>query len=364
MTTSTSTQQPTVAQKILFKELCNVFQEIKSTYRATKHFVFNKFLRRWRDEMVKENVEDGFIEYRTDDTFYPALRLFVPSKDVKIREFRIKEAKLNQLVCNSIAAMPLNPVPTNYDLLVERLVNMSADRFPVNTAKLTIWEVNEFLDRIKYPNSVDIQEEAMDKLCRQCTPNELRFIFHIILGNIERYIDMSGHTLMRTFHAEADNLWKEGDSLQLICEKFADPETENSMNLTGHLLCKPFRPMLLKRLNYNKYCLAKIIRYCQRPFYLETKYDGEHLIVHKYEKINYKYFTRNGVDYTNKLGRHYELLFSKRIHKYFREEIVDCVLDCELLIWDNNLNCFGKKIFFLNLCRYLRIKLKSFGSGT
>ena len=48
----------------------------------------------------------------------------------------------------------------------------------------------------------------MDKLCRQCTPNELRFIFHIILGNIERYIDMSPHTLMRTFHAEADNLWK------------------------------------------------------------------------------------------------------------------------------------------------------------
>ncbi|CAK5112484.1 unnamed protein product [Meloidogyne enterolobii] len=343
MTTSTSTQQPTVAQKILFNELCSVFQEIKATYRATKHFVFNKFLRRWRDEMVKENVEDGFVEYRTDDTFYPALRLFVPSKDVKVREFRIKEAKLNQLVCNSIAAMPLNPVPTNYDLLVEKLVNMSSDRFPVNTAKLTIWEVNEFLDGIKYPNSVDIQEEAMDKLCRQCTPNELRFIFHIILGNIERYIDMSAHTLMRTFHAEADNLWKEGDSLQLICEKFADPETVNSMNLTGHLLCKPFRPMLLKRLNYNKYCLAKIIRYCQRPFYLETKYDGEHLIVHKYEKINYKYFTRNGVDYTNKLGRHYELLFSKRIHKYFREEIVDCVLDCELLIWDNNLNCFVGK---------------------
>jgi len=53
--------------------------------------------------------------------------------------------------------MPLNPVPTNYDLLVERLVNMSADRFPVSMAKLTIWEVNEFLDRIKYPNSVDIR---------------------------------------------------------------------------------------------------------------------------------------------------------------------------------------------------------------
>jgi len=94
MTTSTSNQQQTVAQKILFNELCNVFQEIKSTYRATKHFVFNKFLRRWRGEMIKENVEDGFIEYRTDDTFYPALRLFVPSKDVKVREFRIKE------VCN------------------------------------------------------------------------------------------------------------------------------------------------------------------------------------------------------------------------------------------------------------------------
>uniref|UniRef100_A0A1I8BVF8 DNA_LIGASE_A3 domain-containing protein n=1 Tax=Meloidogyne hapla TaxID=6305 RepID=A0A1I8BVF8_MELHA len=259
-------QQQTVSQKILFNELCNVFQEIKSTQRATKHFIFNKFLKRWRNEMIKENNN---YEYRTDDTFYPVLRLFVPSKD--IREFRIKESKLNQLVCKSIAAIPLNPVPTNYDLLVERLVNMSSDRFPVNMAKLTIFEINEFLDRIKYPNNVIIQEQTMDKLCRQCTLNELRWIFHIILGNIENYLDIPAHNIMRIFHSEADNLWKEGDSLQIICEKFADPETESSMNLTGHLLCKPFRPMLLK------------------------------------------------------------------------QEINDCVLDCELLIWDNNLESFVGK---------------------
>jgi hypothetical protein len=48
----------------------------------------------------------------------------------------------------------------------------------------------------------------MDQLCRQCTKNELRWIFHIILGNIERCIDFSAHIIMRTFHPEADNLYK------------------------------------------------------------------------------------------------------------------------------------------------------------
>jgi hypothetical protein len=72
--------------------------------------------------------------------------------------FKIKfKSKLNQLVCNSIAAMPLNPVPTNYDLLVERLVKMSSDRFPINSAKLTIFEINDFLDRIKYPNNIVVR---------------------------------------------------------------------------------------------------------------------------------------------------------------------------------------------------------------
>lgn len=79
-----------VAQKILFSELADVFDKICNTVKSSKQFVFNRFLRRWREEMAKLKDSSAEYEFRADDTFFPALRLFAPSKDAT-RDFRIKE---------------------------------------------------------------------------------------------------------------------------------------------------------------------------------------------------------------------------------------------------------------------------------
>jgi ATP-dependent DNA ligase len=68
----------------------------------------------------------------------------------------------------------------------------------------------------------------------------------------------------------------------------------------------------------------KIIKFCHRPFYLETKYDGEHLLLHRFEYTRYNYYTRNGIDYTYKMGATNEMLISKRIHNYFKSNVRDC----------------------------------------
>lgn len=323
-----------VAQKILFSELADVFDKICNTVKSSKQFVFNRFLRRWREEMAKLKDSSAEYEFRADDTFFPALRLFAPSKDAT-RDFRIKEAKLNHLVCKTLLTKALDSVPTT-DLLVEKLVGKATQHFGVIQPKLSIADVNDYLDRMKWPANIVQQENAMSHFVRQCTENELRYILHIILGNIEHMLGVSGHVILEWFHPGMDTLWKEGNSLQQLCGRYADDDAATGPAAVheGDLLCKPFRPMLLKRLNYNKYCLPKIIKACQRPFYAEVKYDGEHFLVHRYEFIHYKYFTRNGIDYTYKMGPTNESFISKRIHSFFRPEVRDCVLDCELLIWD------------------------------
>lgn len=78
-----------VAQKILFLNLCEAFNTIKESNLSAKKKVFDKFLRRWRGLMVTNNPADGSFEFNTLDSFYPAMRLFVPSADN--RAFGIKE---------------------------------------------------------------------------------------------------------------------------------------------------------------------------------------------------------------------------------------------------------------------------------
>lgn len=78
---------------------------------------------------------------------------------------------------------------------------------------------------------------------------------------------------------------------------------------------------------------------------MELKYDGEHILVHKYGQNLYKYLTRNGFDYTNQLGVNSNTKLSAKIHSYFAQSVSDCILDCELLIYDIKKKCFSKFLF-------------------
>lgn len=52
---------------------------------------------------------------------------------------------------------------------------------------------------------------------------------------------------------------KMGYTLEQVCLQLQDEGEEgSSIDLSSLILCKPFRPMLLKRLNWDKYCLPKV----------------------------------------------------------------------------------------------------------
>ncbi|VDO74196.1 unnamed protein product, partial [Heligmosomoides polygyrus] len=106
-----------------------------------------------------------------------------------------------------------------------------------------------------------------------------------------------------------------------------------------------FRPMLLARLPKDGWWELK--ENCGEEFFVETKYDGEHVLLHKISCDEYKWYTRNGKDFTKDYGGSSSLtdLVSGRIHSMFRSSVKDCILDCELMLWDKKL----KKLWLLSI---------------
>lgn len=97
----------------------------------------------------------------------------------------------------------------------------------------------------------------------KCSSIELRWIMHIIIGDLEHSLGIPhSSTILFWLNRDADQMIRAGDSLKNVCDiftSFSDNESVIDSELIGsNLLCKPFRPMLLKRLNYNKDCLPKV----------------------------------------------------------------------------------------------------------
>ncbi|VDM61329.1 unnamed protein product [Angiostrongylus costaricensis] len=86
---------------------------------------------------------------------------------------------------------------------------------------------------------------------------------------------------------------------------------------------------------------------CGEEFFVETKYDGEHVLMHKISCDNYIWYTRNGKDFTKDYGSTSSQtdLLSGRIHPQFRSSVNDCILDCELMLWDKKLKKLCRRQF-------------------
>lgn len=69
------------------------------------------------------------------------------------------------------------------------------------------------------------------------------------------------------------------------------PDPKYSLAKATIQLFTPFRPMLA-----NRDGLKSIERVMEgRPFYIEVKYDGERLLIHRDKAGNYQFFSRDGI---------------------------------------------------------------------
>ena len=77
-----------------------------------------------------------------------------------------------------------------------------------------------------------------------------------------------------------------------------------------------------------------------RKFYVETKYDGDRIQLHKDGDV-YAYFSRNAKDYTASFGEGPTMgSFTPYIHDSFSKDVKSCILDGEMVAYHPVKKCF------------------------
>lgn len=103
---------------------------------------------------------------------------------------------------------------------------------------------------------------------------------------------------------------------------------------------KPFNPMLCKTCNSNVFVKELPNK---SVLYIENKFDGERFQLHMQDG-NFRYFSRNGYDYTSKFGATYgEGIFTPQLKNVFKTTVKSIILDGEMMGYNKQTKKFGSK---------------------
>ncbi|KAJ0062353.1 hypothetical protein NL108_010554 [Boleophthalmus pectinirostris] len=344
---SSSSASPSVAAQVPFLHLCNTLERIqKAKTRPEKSKILGDFMETWRkfhSVLHKENP-------KTTDSFYPAMRLIVPAFERERMAYGIKENMLAKLYID-VLGLPKNGPEAN------KLLNYRAPTSTQGEAgdfagmaffvlkkrctgdgKLTIKEVNDFLDSVAINNAnkkKDLVRQSLLHLITQSSALEQKWLIRMIIKDMK--ISISKETVLQVFHPDAPELYNVNTDLKKVCLQLHDPAVSLSEVSIG--LFSAFKPMLAAVANLRN--IEK--QMSNSPFYIETKLDGERIQLHKDGDV-YKYFSRNAFEYTQQFGGSpLEGSLTPYIHNVFKSDVVNCILDGEMMAYNPTAETFMQK---------------------
>ncbi|NWT81852.1 DNLI4 ligase, partial [Lanius ludovicianus] len=337
----------TVASHVPFADLCSTLERIqKCKSRPEKTKYFKDFLDSWR------KFHDALHQKEKDvtDSFYPAMRLILPQLERERMAYGIKETMLAKLYIDLLhlpkdgkdAAKLLNyrtPTGSRGDAGDFAMIAyfVLKHRSP-KQGRLTIEQVNEHLDAIANNNAAKNKgqlKKSLLQLITQSTALEQKWLIRMIIKDLK--LGVSQQTIFSIFHPDAAELHNVTTDLEKVCRQLHDPSV--SLSDVSIMLFSAFKPMLAAIADVQQ--IEK--QMSNRTFYIETKLDGERMQMHKDGDV-YKYFSRNGFDYTQQFGASpLEGSLTPFIHNVFKSNIQNCILDGEMMAFNPETQTFMQK---------------------
>ncbi|XP_053139773.1 DNA ligase 4 isoform X2 [Hemicordylus capensis] len=337
----------TVASQVPFADLCSTLERIqKCRSRPEKTKIFKDFLDSWRKFHDALHKNEKIVT----DSFYPAMRLILPQLERERMAYGIKEVMLAKLYIELLnlpkdgkdALKLLNyRTPTGsrgdagdfamiaYFVLKPRCLKQG---------QLTIQQVNDLLDSVASNNAAkrkDLVKKSLLQLITQSSALEQKWLIRMIIKDLK--LGVSQQTLFSTFHADAAELHNVTTDLEKVCRQLHDPCV--SLSDVSITLFSAFKPMLAAIADVQQ--IEKQMN--NQSFYIETKLDGERMQMHKDGDV-YKYFSRNGYDYTQQFGSSpLEGSLTPFIHNAFKNNIQNCILDGEMMAYNPTTQTFMQK---------------------
>lgn len=282
-----------------------------------------------KKSFVIDNIFKHFFletkKYDPEQKCYDILSLLLPQLDDRV--YGLKEAKLAKLIINvlnipesSVEAMRIKEwkKPTFENIakgadFANTVYNSVLNYIPFSSQILTIRDINNFLDNLTK------DKESFRTIISKVSALELKWLIRIILKS-----GLGEKMVFSVFDTDAQSTFINTNSLKMVCKSVV-------YNIGSKLfLFYPIKPMLAKRMSPDRipfiYENKQTKESRKIEYFLEKKYDGERLQVHK-QKKKVKLFSRNGNDVTKTYSDLIPIIISN-------VKCDDCILDGELVVWN------------------------------
>lgn len=190
---------------------------------------------------------------------------------------------------------------------------------------------------------ISVKERELKRFTELASAEEQKWLIRILLKSMG--LGIGEQRVFDLLHPNAKYVYQRCTSLSRVCNLLADgklslsSETSSSTASTASAaiinldaFVEPFqqiRPMLCERFPGKIEDLMK-----SDVLYLETKMDGERFQLH-YANNEFKYISRNGIDYTKSFGRTYDYgTLTPHLQGLLPPSIRSIILDGEMMIWD------------------------------
>ncbi|PNF19465.1 hypothetical protein B7P43_G02347 [Cryptotermes secundus] len=334
--------ESTVASKIPFKDLCLLCEKISSSARSMKGAYLRKYISYFREYAKKMKQETPSL----DDSFYPILRLLLPQLDRERGAYGVKEHNLAKVY---IRILGLPKEGHDASKLLNFRAPKTAGKLAGDFAEVAFWvlksrcpeggslnveQVNMHLNKIVLkhaahdPRGVDAELVAM---LTSMSAAEQKWLIRMLLKDMK--FGLGQNSIFGIYHPDAKELYDVCNNLHKVCQLLHNPTVR--LHEVEVSLFSPFRPMLAERCNVRS--VEESMKKSQF-YYVETKHDGERFQLHMENGV-FKYFSRNGYEYTDGFAT----LLTPHVAKLLRTDIKSCILDGEMMGWNQKLKCFKTK---------------------
>ncbi|CAN0912487.1 DNA ligase 4 [Linum grandiflorum] len=315
-----------MTEETKFSVMVSLFDWIqKSKYSAKKRTKFRKFL-------------DTFCKPRD---YFSAVRLILPGLDRERGSYGLKESVLATCLVDALGMSRDSPDALrlvnwrkggaktgvnagNFALVASEVLQR---RQSMASAGLTIKELNDLLDRLASAENRSEKISILSTLIKKTNAQEMKWIIMIILKDLK--LGLSEKTIFHEFHPDAEDLFNVTCDLKLVCEKLKDRHQRHKRQDIE--VGKAVRPQLAMRISDAQAAWKKLHG---KEVIMECKFDGDRIQIHK-NGAEIHFFSRNFLDHSE-----YEHGMSNIIQQCVLPD--RCILDGEMLVWDNSLNRFAE----------------------
>lgn len=300
-----------ISDKVPFLHLCELFERMSVSKSAKSR------------KVLLHKLVDQYVGLTKN--YYPILRLMAPEADLK-RVYGIREKTLATIILETYSIAEKSEDGKRLLKWKEGEGNLPAIIYSLalarSTAKSrwTLQDVNTFLDELALNKGMDSKKRVFRQVVSKLHAREVKWLCKIILKKL-RY-GTSLPVLLEAFCPRSSELFAFQADLQHVCKAIEDPtfNIEEAMELK---LFIPFQPMLSSRRKP-----LDIPNTMDPPYFVETKYDGERVLIH-IQKKKTRIFSRYLQDSTSLYSN-----LIREVRRSLNKTVKSCILDGELLVWD------------------------------